>query len=136
MSPTLLREVWRRAAGRCEYCHLPASRYPWPFHVDHIISLQHGGQTVVENLAWACLHCNLHKGPNLAGRDPATGKLTPLFHPRQDQWRDHFEWNGAELVGRTVIGQVTIQVLAINDPDFLTVREALLEEGVFPLDDR
>jgi hypothetical protein len=30
------------------------------------------------------------------------------------------------------MGQVTIQVLAINEPDFLTVRAALMGERVFP----
>jgi HNH endonuclease len=135
VNASVLRQVWRRAARRCEYCHLPSSCYPWPLHVDHVIARQHGGQTVLENLALACLHCNLHKGPNIAGRDPASGKLIALFHPRQDQWRDHFEWSGAELTGRTITGAVTVRLLAINDPDFLVVREALLAEGVFPLDD-
>jgi hypothetical protein len=31
------------------------------------------------------------------------------------------------------MGRVTIQVLAINDPDFLAVREALVAEQAFPL---
>ena len=88
--------------------------------------------TVIENLALACLHSNRHKGPNIAGRDPATGELVRLFHPRQEQWSRHFEWRAAELSGGTAIGRITIQVLAINDPDFLAVREALMEEGVFP----
>lgn len=132
MNPDLVRQVWQRAQGRCEYCRLPASVYPLPFHVDHIIARQHGGPTAGENLALACLHCNRHKGPNIAGRDPATGELVRLFHPRQDQWSRHFEWRAAELTGRTPIGLITIQVLAINDPDFLAVREALMQEGVFP----
>ena len=38
---------------------------------------------------------------------------------------------GAELTGRTAIGRITIQVLAINETDFLAVREALIEEEVF-----
>ena len=85
------------------------------------------------NLALACLHCNRHKGPNIAGRDVATGGLVRLFHPRQDRWSDHFAWSGAELVGRTPIGRITIHVLAINDPDFLAVRQVLIEEQAFPL---
>ena len=68
--------VRERAHDRCEYCHLPASVYPLPFHVDHIVARQHGGQNVLENLALACLHCNRHKGPNIAGVDPVTKKLT------------------------------------------------------------
>ena len=55
--------------------------------------------------------------------------------PRQDKWSEHFQWNAAELAGLTAIGKITIQVLAINDPDFLAVRAALIEEGVIPAAD-
>src|ERR1022692_3270768 len=89
---------------------------------------QHGGLTVPENLAFSCLHCNRHKGPNIAGRDQLTGQLVRLFHPRTDIWRDHFKWAGAVLVGLTAIGRTTVNVLAINEPDFLAVREALVRE--------
>jgi hypothetical protein len=65
-------------------------------------------------------------GSNIVGRDLTTGNLIALFHPRQDRWRDHFEWSGANLTGKTRIGEITIQVLAINEPDFLAVRKALL----------
>jgi 5-methylcytosine-specific restriction endonuclease McrA len=128
------RKVGRRAHDRCEYCRLPVSVYPLPFSVDHIVARQHGGPTVLENLALACLHCNRHKGPNIAGADPRTGEIVRLFHPRLDRWSDHFEWMRATLTGRTSIGRVTIQVLAINDPDFLAVREALIQEQSFSLE--
>jgi hypothetical protein len=128
----VIRRVRQRAQNRCEYCHLPASVYPLPFHADHIVARQHGGGTVLENLALACLRCNRHKGPNIAGTDPATGAPVRLFHPRLDVWREHFEWTGAILAGRTTIGRVTIQVLAINNPDFLAMRKALIDEHVFP----
>jgi len=125
----LIREVWDRAERRCEYCHMPASGYLGPFHADHIIARQHGGQSGLENLALACLHCNQHKGPNIAGRSPGTGEVVELFNPRRDRWGDHFEWNGADLIGKTAVGRVTIQVLAINDPGFRAVRIALKDEG-------
>jgi HNH endonuclease len=134
VNPDVVREVRRRAQNRCEYCHLAASVYPLPFHVDHIVARQHGGLTVLENLALACLHCNRHKGPNIAGTDPNTGELTRLFHPRTDHWNVRFEWTGATLTGRTAIGRATIHVLSINDPDFLAVREALIREQEFPLE--
>jgi hypothetical protein len=51
-----------------------------------------------------------------------------------DKWSEHFEWTGPVLGGRTAIGRVTIRVLAINDPDFLTMREALIEEQTFLLE--
>lgn len=112
----------------------PATVYPLPFHIDHIVARQHGGQAVLENLALACLHCNRHKGPNIAGSDPNTGELIRLFNPRVDLWSEHFRWNNAALGARTATGRVTIQVLAINEPDFLAIREALIREGVFPID--
>jgi hypothetical protein len=96
--------------------------------------VQHGGETVEDNLALACLHCNRRKGPNIAGLDSATGEVVRLFNPRRDQWVDHFEWNGSELVGRTMIGKVTVEVLAINEPDFLVVRATLVSEGSFGFD--
>lgn len=83
------------------------------------------------NLAFSCLHCNLHKGPNIAGIDPATGLLTPLFNPRTDIWPEHFAWAGFELVGRTAIGRVTVRVLDFNEPEFVAVRATLREEGVY-----
>ena len=85
-----------------------------------------------DNLAYACAHCNLHKGPNIAGLDPTTGDLTRLFHPRTDDWGTHFEWSAHLLVGRTPIGRTTVVVLAMNDAAHRVVRAALLAEGVFP----
>jgi hypothetical protein len=52
-------------------------------------------------LALACFACNNHKGPNIAGVDQNTGDVIRLFHPRRDNWEEHFEWRGASLVGRT-----------------------------------
>ena len=132
MNQDLIRRVWERAGRRCEYCHLPSAVYPLPFHIDHIIARQHGGETDLDNLALACLHCNRHKGPNIAGIDQATGALVLLFDPRNDHWATHFEWHGTELRGKTSTAQVTIRVLGINDPDFRAVRTALMSEGAFP----
>lgn len=129
MNQGLIRSAWERADRRCEYCHMPASGYLGSFHADHIIARQHGGESRLENLALACLHCNQHKGPNIAGRDPETGEVVELFHPRRNRWGDHFEWHGADLMGKTAVGRATIQVLAINDPGFRAVRIALTDEG-------
>lgn len=131
MTP-LERRVRRRARGLCEYCRLPRSASEFTFPIDHIIARQHGGPTEPENLAQSCPHCNAHKGPNIAGLDPTTGELTQLFHPRRDRWREHFTWVGAMLTGLTPVGRTTIEVLAMNGPDMLATREALIEEGNFP----
>ena len=62
----------------------------------------------------------------MAGYDPATGELVPLFNPRRDGWNEHFAWDGAILVGRSAIGRATIDVLRINDPDRVEHRRLLI----------
>ena len=132
MDPALQDEVWHRAGGACEYCGLPQSFDPLPFQIDHVIAEQHGGPTESGNLALACLSCNKRKGSNIAGVDPLSRKLVPLFNPRTQRWARHFRWDGPVLVGRTRIGRATIAVLGINRPEFVAFREELRNEGVFP----
>lgn len=130
MNESIAEQVRRRAQSLCEYCRMPQVFYATiPFPVDHIIARQHRGPTHLKNLALSCLHCNSHKGPNIAGIDPKTKKLTKLFNPRRHKWRRHFRWDGPYLVGRTGEGRTTILVLAMNDPEVVEVRAALLEEG-------
>ncbi len=130
MDAALVQAVWQRAGTACEYCHIPQSFYPVAFEIDHIIARQHGGRTSIGNLALSCLHCNIHKGPNIAGLDPATRKLTRLFNPRNHKWAWHFVWDGPYLIGRTPIGRTTVAVLAMNDPDLVALREALIDGGI------
>ena len=131
MKPELLRQLRGLAGDRCDYCHIPAAYDPLPFQVDHVIARQHGGRTVIGNLAWSRLHCNKHKGPNIAGIDPDTDRLVPLFHPRRQRWDRHFSWDGPLLVGRTRSARATIRVLAINALDFVAFRAELIDEGAF-----
>jgi hypothetical protein len=132
MTQDLARRVRRRARYRCEYCRLPQSASPFRHQVDHIIADQHEGGDEPSNLALACTHCNLRKGPNIAGRDPMTRELTRLYDPRRDRWREHFTWEGPMLVGLTAVGRTTIQVLAMNDDDMVALRERLIDGGRFP----
>lgn len=95
----LVQAVRERAGYACEYCLLPAQDHPGEFFVEavtfeieHIIPRQHRGRTVLRNLAFSCLRCNKSKGPNLAGLDPHSGKLTPLFHPRRHKWTTISVW--------------------------------------------
>ena len=111
---------------------MPSDFYRAPYQIDHIVAEKHGGRTVLANLALACYHCNLNKGPNIAGKDPATRRTTRLFHPRRDRWDEHFRWQAAKLVGRTAVGRTTIQVLDINHPAYVLVRQALIDAGLFP----
>jgi hypothetical protein len=111
---------------------MPQSFDVLTFQVDHIIARQHHGTDELDNLALACFACNNHKGPNIAGIDGESGDVAQLFHPRRDRWEEHFAWNGALLVGLTPTGRVTVDVLAINLPYRIQLREALIAEDVFP----
>lgn len=133
MNAGLWNQVRQRAGNRCEYCRIHQQDDPfYTFPVDHVIARQHRGETVFENLALSCYRCNLHKGPNIASVDPVGKEIVALFNPRRDIWTQHFEWSGAVLIGRTPQGRATVELLAINHPDHLLLREALIEEGVFP----
>lgn len=132
MDAALQQAVRERAKHRCEYCHFPAAFAELPFHQDHVIAQQHGGETTLDNLAFACCHCNRYKGPNLSSVDPVTSQVVQLFHPRQDQWGIHFSWSGPVLVGKTATGRATIQALRLNRSDAVAVRQLLMEEGEYP----
>ena len=131
MDAALQRLVRQRAGGRCEYCRLPQAASGVPFEIDHIIARHHKGRTVAGNLADACIYCNGYKGPNISGLDAVTGKLTPLFNPRRHKWSYHFRYEGGVLVGRTPIGRTTVEVLRINLPNLVALRELLMEDGLF-----
>jgi 5-methylcytosine-specific restriction endonuclease McrA len=112
-----------RAGGRCEYCRIwQADDAFYRFHVEHIIARQHGGSDELDNLALACHHCNLHKGPNLTAIDPASSALVPLFHPRRQRWEDHFVQRGTAIAGISPGGRATVSLLQMNAPSRLEVR--------------
>src|SRR5260370_39578497 len=124
MRGALRRRAWERGGDRWEYCGLHQRARLLSFHVEHIVPRQHGGTTSAENLALACTHCTLHKGPNLTGLDPDTSKVTPLFHPRRDVWRQHFHHDGECIEGLTATGRTTVWVLNMNSENQLRLRLA------------
>jgi len=70
-------------------------------------------------------------GPNLTGLDPATGQMTRLYHPRRHKWSHHFRFDGSILIGRTAIGRTTIDVLRMNHPQLVALRDILMAAGIF-----
>lgn len=133
MNAALRNLVRRRARLRCEYCGLPEAYAPVvPLHIEHITARKHGGETRSFNLALSCYHCNYHKQTDLVGIDPETRRRVTLFDPRRHKWAAHFQWDGIHLRGKSAIGRVTVEVLAMNDEDMLDLRQTLFEEGAFP----
>ena len=125
--PTSRRtQIWRRARGQCEYCQLPQEFTTLPHEIDHIRARKHHGPTTLQNTCLACAYCNGAKGSNVAGYDPETDELVPLFNPRKDSWDEHFARDGPTLRGKTAVGRTTIDVLRINSPERVEHRQLLI----------
>jgi len=132
--PDHLRQaVIQRAGNRCEYCLLSQLAQEASFHIDHVIPQSAGGPTVLENLALACVTCSLSKGARQTATDPETRTSVPLFNPRQDSWRNHFQWHGTQIVGITPVGRASVEALQMNRPRILDIRFEERERGRLPL---
>lgn len=124
--------IARRAGFRCEYCLLSEDHAIKRHEPDHIIPRKHGGGDDDENLAWACFHCNRHKGSEVGAVDGDTGQLVPLFNPRQQLWTDHFVFTKGRIEPLTSVGRVTVLVLRLNKPDRVELRALLNQAGLYP----
>lgn len=87
------RLVIERAQERCEYCQCRSDYATETFAIDHVISVSHGGNDEVDNLALACSGCNGRKYNKLEEVDPTGGVMVPLFNPRLQLWEEHFAWS-------------------------------------------
>jgi hypothetical protein len=126
----LRRRIARQANGRCEYCRLHEDHAYFTHEIDHIYAEKHGGDTVEVNLCLACADCNRHKGSDLCSLDPQTGNVTALFHPRRDQWSEHFRlMNTGIIEPLTAAGRVTERVLRFNRVDLIADRARLIVLG-------
>lgn len=132
VSSQLRQLVIERAQGCCEYCLIDQDDTNFDHQIDHLIAIKHGGQTVSENLALACVECNLHKGTDLTAIDPVDGVIVPLFNPRKQVWSEHFALAGARLVGQTQTGRATVALLGLNNPARLLERQSLIAAGRYP----
>jgi len=85
ISEDIKRVVRERAKYLCEYCNsserLSASR----FTVDHLMPKSLGGSDDINNLALACRRCNERRYNFVAGVDPETQEIVPIFNPRQQK---------------------------------------------------
>lgn len=114
ISAAIRRRLQERAGGRCEYCLLAEEDAYFSHEADHIIAEKHGGETVLDNLAWSCFDCNRFKGSDISSIDPVTKELTPLFNPRTDDWRKNFEASQGTIEALTATGRVTEKLLKLN----------------------
>ena len=105
-----------------------------PMHVEHIVPLAAGGESVEGNLWLACPLCNGYKGANTHGVDPETGERVPLYDPRRQSWSQHFGWSETSLliVGLTATGRATVASLRLNNDRLVQARRRWAGAGWHP----
>lgn len=105
-----------------------------PFSAEHIQPRSRKGKTRSGNLAWACQGRNNHKYRRVSARDPITGEIVALFHPRNQRWSDHFAWNQdfTRILGLTATGRATAEALKLNRPGLINLRRILVAAQEHP----
>jgi len=129
ISEHLRKIVAERARHRCEYCLIQEDDTYSGCHVDHIISIKHGGTSDAENLAYACAFCNRAKGSDIGSILWKTGEFVRFFNPRKDKWAEHFIIDGELIKHLTSIGEATLQILRFNDTERIEERKELIATG-------
>jgi hypothetical protein len=135
--------VRKRAKYLCEYCHSPERICTSRFTLEHVIPKSLGGSNDIDNLALACRRCNERRYNFLAGFDPKTQAISPLFNPRQQKWSEHFIWtnHGQRILGITPTGRATCQRLDLNDERYQaddsirSARSFWVKAGLHPPDE-
>ena len=127
-------EIALRAQDCCEYCRSQARYAVQAFSVEHIVPRSRAGTSKPDNLAMACQGCNNHKYNKTHAVDPVSAEEVPLFHPRQQRWRDHFAWNDdcTLIIGLTPTGRATVAALHLNRDGLVNLRGVLYRAGEHP----
>lgn len=78
--------------------------------------------------------CNRFKGIKSQGLDPVSKNNVGLFHPRQQNWQDHFIWsaNFLEILGITPTGRATVDALKLNRNELMNLRRIRLLADLHP----
>ncbi len=134
LSSLLRKEVRQRAGRRCEYCQTPEWLIGMEHDIDHIVPRAHGGENTIDNLCLACSSCNGFKHAKTYGIDRESGEAVKLFHPRKQDWNEHFVWDetGTRVLGTTPFGRATIESLQVNHPLIVIARSIWIEFGYHP----
>ena len=86
------------------------------------------------NLALACRACNLFKSNHLTGTPDDGEEGEALFHPRNQQWDEHFrvDLDTGVVSGLTRFGLATIARLRMNAATQVTARNLWIRLGLYP----
>lgn len=134
ISDSFRSKIAKRANGCCEYCMSQQKYASYTFPVEHIIPSIKGGSDKLNNLALACQGCNSYKYTKTVAIDPISEKEVSLFHPRKQEWADHFKWNEnfTVIIGISAIGRATIHALHLNREFLINQRTIYRAYGVHP----
>ncbi len=90
--PLTRKNILNRDRHSCQYCRCSGDSLT----IDHIIPRSRGGLDSWENLAAACMRCNVKKG----NRTPKEASMELLASPRQPHSSLHFELTKQIASGR------------------------------------
>jgi HNH endonuclease len=136
ISIAIQRAIIALSQGYCEYCVVPEDYSTDFFNFDHVQPVSQNGRSELGNLARTCGICNGHKHDKTKAIDPLTQQVCRLYHPRQDNWKDHFEWSEdcLRIIGKTAIGRTTVDLLQVNRKSNINLRKLLKLVGLHPPD--
>jgi hypothetical protein len=134
ISSKLKQIVVNRSQGFCEYCKCPADFSTEPFSIEHILPRSKEGLNDFENLAYACIGCNIYKSNKTEFIDIVSQQFSKLFNPRTMNWHEHFIWDETftSIIGKTAIGRATIEAIKLNRKPLKNLRRALIAIGEHP----
>lgn len=129
----LQRTVREHFQECCAYCQTAEFLTAMTFEIEHIQPIAAGGETVFENLCFACPSCNRYKGSrqSMATKD---GEIVPFFHPHKQKWLEHFRWNddATAIESLSMVGKVTISALKMNRPALIRARKMWIKLNEHP----
>jgi HNH endonuclease len=131
---TLKRRVRQHFSNICAYCRTAEALTAMTFEFDHCFPRSLGGETLFENLCFACPSCNRVKGNRISFIDPESSDRVPLFHPHQQRWEKHFVWaeDGTIVLGTTAIGRASVVALQMNRSSIVRIRAMWVLYGEHP----
>ncbi len=134
ISQNLRSQIESLDCKRCCYCLTTEANSGIPMTIDHIQPVSKGGLNAPENLCLACRTCNEYKAVNTEAIDPITGQNVTLFNPRQQIWKEHFQWNNdaSQVEGITAIGRASVIALRMNNAVIVATRKRWFAIGWHP----
>jgi HNH endonuclease len=124
----LYQVVADRADYLCEYCLAPEELSGKEFQVEHVVPRKRGGGDSIDNLALACIRCNLSKATALQAAPHHGAAGVPLFNPRKGTWSECFSFDvrlqdqRVFIRGRNDTGRATVSRLKMNAAHATTAR--------------